>query len=48
MMDPGFLKEAKERKMDIEPMSGDAVQKIIKKTVAVTPALVRRAKAAIK
>jgi tripartite-type tricarboxylate transporter receptor subunit TctC len=48
MKDPAFLADAKKRKMDIEPMSGEKIQAVIEKTVATPQALIDKAKQALK
>ncbi|MPY69806.1 MAG: hypothetical protein GEU92_06950 [Alphaproteobacteria bacterium] len=47
MTDPAFLADAKKRKMDIEPMAGEAIQEVIAKTVATPEAVIDKAKAAL-
>jgi tripartite-type tricarboxylate transporter receptor subunit TctC len=44
MADPAFLAEAKKRRLLIEPMTGEKLQEIVKKTVAASPEVVSRAK----
>jgi tripartite-type tricarboxylate transporter receptor subunit TctC len=47
MTDSAFLADAKKRKMDIEPMAGEAIQEVIAKTVATPQAIIDKAKAAL-
>jgi len=48
MKDPAFLASAKKRKMDIEYLSGVDVQKVVAKTLTVTPKQIARANELIK
>jgi len=48
MKDPAFLAEAKRRRLDIEPLSGAKIQKMIEDLYAAPASLVDRAKAAVK
>lgn len=47
MKDPEFIAEAEKRKMDLDPMTGIEVQRIVDKTVATPPEIVAKFKAAI-
>lgn len=47
LADPEFVAEADKRKMDLDPMSGEEVQKIVVKLAKSPPALVAKFKAAI-
>lgn len=47
MDDPAFLADAKKRKMDLEYMSGEKVQKIVAKTIAAPKSVVERFKKAL-
>jgi len=44
MRDPEFLDDAKRRKLEIGPMSGEEVQQLIDRVLQVSPALVTAAK----
>ena len=46
MKDPAFLADAARRKLDIEPLRGPEVQKIVADAVATAPAVVEMAKRA--
>jgi len=48
MKDPEFLAEAKKLGLDIDPLTGAQVQKVVDETYATPPALVARAKEALK
>lgn len=48
MSDPRFLADAKKRKMDVEPMSGEKIQAVIAKSVATPQAIIEKARAALK
>ena len=48
LKDPAFLASAKKRKMDIEYLGGADVQKVVAKTLSVTPAQIARANELIK
>ena len=48
MKDPAFLAEAVKLQIDIDPVSGAAVQKLVEDIYATPPAQVERAKAALK
>jgi len=48
MKDPAFLAEAKKRRLDIEPLGGAKIQKMIEDLYAAPASLVDRAKAAVK
>ncbi|MDA1324525.1 MAG: tripartite tricarboxylate transporter substrate-binding protein [Proteobacteria bacterium] len=45
--DPAFLREAKKRRLEIEPMSGVEIAKRVNATASASPAIVKRAKAAL-
>jgi tripartite-type tricarboxylate transporter receptor subunit TctC len=47
MKDPAFLADAKKTKMDVDPMTGEDMQKLIKDIYTTKPALVARVKAAL-
>lgn len=47
MADPQFLADAKKLKLDINPVSGDEVQKLIEKLFKAPPGVVQRAKRAL-
>ena len=47
MSDPVFLADAKNRKMELEPMTGEAVQAAIEKVIAMPSDLVAKAKEAV-
>jgi tripartite-type tricarboxylate transporter receptor subunit TctC len=47
MEDPAFLADARKRKMDLEYMSGEEVQKIVNKTIAAPKSVVERFKKAL-
>ena len=47
LADPAVLAEAKLQKLDIDPLAGDEVQKLVSKVYAFPPAIVARAKAAM-
>lgn len=46
MADPELLSEAARRKIDIEPLSGEALARIVDETIGVSPTALARAKAA--
>jgi len=46
VVDPAFLADAASRKMDIQPMAGEALQKLVGEVLATPPELVKRAVAA--
>jgi tripartite-type tricarboxylate transporter receptor subunit TctC len=48
MKDPKFLADAKKAKLDIDPQTGDEVEAFIAHVSAVSPAIVARAKAALR
>jgi tripartite-type tricarboxylate transporter receptor subunit TctC len=48
MKDPEFLAEAAKLKLNIDPLSGAEVQKLVEQVYATPPALVERARAALK
>ena len=48
MRDSAFLADAKKRRMDIEPMTGEKVQAVIEKAVATPQAIIEKAQAALK
>jgi tripartite-type tricarboxylate transporter receptor subunit TctC len=43
LKDPDFLAEMRERKMELDPLTGDQVQALITKTLATSPGAVKRA-----
>ena len=45
--DPAFLAEAKNRRVEIHPMSGAEITKRVIRTASATPAVIKRAKAAL-
>jgi tripartite-type tricarboxylate transporter receptor subunit TctC len=47
MKDPEFVAEAAKRKMDLDPMTGEEVQKIVLKTVRTSPEMIAKFKKAI-
>jgi tripartite-type tricarboxylate transporter receptor subunit TctC len=47
MKDPDFLADAKKTKLDISPMTGEAVESFIARTSAASPAVIERTKRAI-
>src|SRR5262245_60496791 len=47
MKDPAYLAEARSQKMDVDPMSGEEMETLIRSCYASTPELVARLKAAI-
>ncbi len=44
MRDPELIAEIKKRRLDLEPLSGEEVQKIVAASVATPTALVEQAK----
>lgn len=48
MKDPEFLADAKKSKLDIDPISGEEVQKMVAGMFKLPPALVARLKEALK
>jgi tripartite-type tricarboxylate transporter receptor subunit TctC len=47
MKDPAYLEEAKSQKMDVDPMTGEEMEKLLKTIYASPPELVQRLKTAI-
>jgi tripartite-type tricarboxylate transporter receptor subunit TctC len=47
MKDPAYLEEAKSQKMDVDPMTGEEMEKLLKAIYASPPDLVQRLKTAI-
>lgn len=47
MKDPAFLADAKKRNMDIEPASGEAVNAIMRKAMATSDAVIKKAQEAL-
>jgi hypothetical protein len=47
MADPGFLAEASQIRLDVTPIGGEALQKIITETVHADKTLLARAQAAL-
>ena len=47
MKDPAYLAEARSLKMDVDPMTGEEMEKLIQSFYASTPELVQRLKLAI-
>jgi tripartite-type tricarboxylate transporter receptor subunit TctC len=48
LRDPEFLADAKQQKLDIDPVSGDEIQSLVRRVYASPPDVVTRARAAIK
>jgi tripartite-type tricarboxylate transporter receptor subunit TctC len=48
MQDPAFLAEAEKIKLEIRPVSGDAVQKLVAEVYASPPEVVKKAAAALR
>jgi len=48
MVDPDFLADAKSRKMDIQPMRGEGLQKLVTEVLTTPPDLAQRAAAAMR
>jgi tripartite-type tricarboxylate transporter receptor subunit TctC len=48
MKDPAFLAEAQKIKLEITPVSGEAVQKLVAEVYATPPDVVKKAAAAVK
>jgi tripartite-type tricarboxylate transporter receptor subunit TctC len=44
MTDPGFLDEAKKRNLDVEPSTGEELEKLAKEVVAQPPEVIERVK----
>jgi tripartite-type tricarboxylate transporter receptor subunit TctC len=47
MSDPAFIADAKKRKMELEPMTGEAIQAVIEKAVSTPSPLIARALEAV-
>jgi hypothetical protein len=47
MRDPGFLDEAKRGKLDVAPLSGDEMARIVAKSFSVSPNVLATAKTAM-
>jgi hypothetical protein len=47
MKDPAFLADAEKRKMEIWPLSGEEMQKLVGRVIRSTPDVVAKAKSAI-
>jgi tripartite-type tricarboxylate transporter receptor subunit TctC len=47
MRDPGFIEEARRSKLDVDPISGDDMARIVAKSFAVSPAVLAIAKTAM-
>jgi tripartite-type tricarboxylate transporter receptor subunit TctC len=45
--DPDYLREAKEMQLDVSPMAGDEMQKLMTRMAETPPALIARYKAAV-
>jgi tripartite-type tricarboxylate transporter receptor subunit TctC len=48
LADPEFLADAKQQKLDIDPVSGDEIQALVRRVYASPPEVIARARAAIK
>jgi tripartite-type tricarboxylate transporter receptor subunit TctC len=48
LKDPEFLADAKQQKLDIDPVSGDEIQELVRNVYASPPEVIARARAAIK
>jgi hypothetical protein len=48
MSDPEFLVDARQQKLDVDPVSGDEIQALVRRVYASPPEVVARARAAIK
>jgi tripartite-type tricarboxylate transporter receptor subunit TctC len=44
MTDPAFIAEAAKRKLDLDPITGDAIQQLVEELYTVPPAVVARVK----
>ena len=47
MKDPGFLEEAKRSKLDVAPLTGDDMERIVAKSFSVSPDVLATAKKAM-
>jgi tripartite-type tricarboxylate transporter receptor subunit TctC len=47
MKDPVFLADAKKERLDIDPISGDEVEKLVKAVAKTPPSVVKRLQAAL-
>jgi hypothetical protein len=48
MNDPAFLAEAKKRRLEINPTSGDEIETLVKDIMVQPPAVIERMKALLK
>jgi hypothetical protein len=48
LSDPEFLADAKQQKLDVDPVSGDEIQSLVRSVYASPPEVIARARAAIK
>jgi tripartite-type tricarboxylate transporter receptor subunit TctC len=48
LRDPEFLADAKQQKLDVDPVSGDEIQSLVRSVYASPPEVIARARAAIK
>jgi hypothetical protein len=48
LRDPGFLADARQQKLDVDPVPGDQIQALVRDVYASPPAVIARARAAIK
>jgi tripartite-type tricarboxylate transporter receptor subunit TctC len=48
LADPEFLADAKQQKLDVDPVSGDEIQALVRRVYASPPEVIARARAAIK
>ena len=46
--DPEFLADARQQKLDVDPVSGDEIQALVRSVYASPPEVIARARAAIK
>ena len=48
LTDPEFLADARQQKLDIDPVGGDEIQSLVRSVYASPPEVIARARAAIK
>lgn len=47
MKDPGFIKATEKMGLELDPLTGDQIQAIVKRLIAFSPEVVQRAKVAL-